>query len=90
MQGMITVLAPKGRLPSWHVYTRRHTPNLGPIVQELVNHPNWVQGQSDLTFIVKPAPGFTGNQHRRVMAYERHPGGGVYAARLLVWYTVGN
>ncbi len=75
---------------NWHMPTRRHTPNLGPIVQELVNHPNWVQGQSALTFIVKPAPGFSGNQHRRVMAYEREPGGGHYAARLLVWYTTGN
>ena len=59
-------------------------------MQELVNHPNWVQGQSALTFIVKPAPGFSGNQHSRVMAHECHPGGGVHAARLLVWYTTGN
>jgi hypothetical protein len=73
------------------LYPRRHSPDLGPIVQALVNHPEWVQGQSHLTFIVKPAPNFDSNVHRRVMAYERNqPPPGTHSARLLVWYTTGN
>jgi hypothetical protein len=71
----------------WFSHTRRVSPDLAPIVQEMVNHPNWTQGQSALTFIVKPAPNFSGNDHRRVMAYERQqPPPGQYSARLLVWY----
>jgi hypothetical protein len=71
----------------WLYYTKRVSPNLAPIVQELVDHPNWTQGQSVLTFIVKPAPNFSGADHRRVMAYERdQPPAGQYSARLLVWY----
>lgn len=73
------------------IYPRRYSPDLKPIVQELVNHPNWVQGQSALTFIIKPAPDFTGTAHRRVMAYERdQPPPGYHSARLHVWYTMGN
>lgn len=64
----------------------RYSPNISPVVQEIVNHPNWQPGES-LTFIVKPAPDFSGNVYRRVMAYERpYFPPGTYAARLLVWY----
>ncbi|MBX3061172.1 MAG: peptidoglycan DD-metalloendopeptidase family protein [Anaerolineae bacterium] len=64
----------------------RYSPNLGPVVQEIVNHSNWLPGKS-LTFIVKPAPDFSGNVYRRVMAYERIGAPpGTYAARLLVWF----
>jgi hypothetical protein len=66
----------------------RYSPNVGPIVQEIVNHSEWEPGGSALTFIVKPEPGFSSTQHRRIMAYERdQPPPGQYSARLLVWYT---
>lgn len=64
----------------------RYSPNVGPVVQEIVNHFAWLPGKS-LTFIVKPAPDFSGNVYRRVIAYERpYFPPGTHAARLLVWY----
>lgn len=64
----------------------RYSPDVGPVVQEVVNHFNWQPGKS-LTFIVKPAPDFSDNVYRRVMAYERpYFPPGTHAARLLVWY----
>lgn len=65
----------------------RYSPNLASIAQEIVNDGEWQPGSSALTFIVKPQPGFSGTDHRRVMAYERPDAPpGTYAARLLVWY----
>lgn len=71
----------------WYIWQKRYSPNLAPVAQEIVTeHPNWQPGVSALTFIVQPVPGFTGNQHRRVMAYEREGLLGYYSARLLLWY----
>lgn len=65
----------------------RYSPNIASIAQEIVNDAEWQPGSSALTFIVKPQPGFSGTDHRRVMAYERPDAPpGTYAARLLVWY----
>jgi murein DD-endopeptidase MepM/ murein hydrolase activator NlpD len=68
----------------WLVWQTRYSPNIGPIVQEIVHLPEWEPGLSALTFIVKPAPGSSGNQHRRVMAYERDVDG-THDAHLLIW-----
>jgi hypothetical protein len=73
---------------SWRLGQKRYSPNLAPVVQELIGA-NWQPNVSAITFIMQPAPGFTGNQHRRVLAYDRPPLG-QRAARLLVWYTTGN
>lgn len=65
----------------------RYSPNLASIAQEIVNDAEWQPGGSALTFIVKPQLGFSGTDHRRVMAYERPDAPpGTYAARLLVWF----
>jgi murein DD-endopeptidase MepM/ murein hydrolase activator NlpD len=68
----------------WLVFETRYSPDVGPIVQEIVNLSQWTPGSSALTFIVKPAPGFSGNQYRRVMAYERDVDG-THDAHLLIW-----
>ena len=80
-------------LPSadvWLSQQIRYSPDVGSVVQEIVNHPDWQQGTSALTFIVQPDPTFAGS-HRRVMAYERDqpppPPPGTFSARLLVWYA---
>lgn len=70
----------------WAVWQIRYSPDVGPIVQEIVHNlnPVWVPGVSALTFIVKPEPGISGSQDRRVMAYERDVDG-TYDAHLLIW-----
>jgi hypothetical protein len=71
----------------WCDHTRRASFALVPVVQEMVDHPGWTPGRSAWTFMVKPAPNFSGNQYRRVMVYERgQPPPGQYSARLLIWY----
>lgn len=67
----------------------RYSPNLSPIVQEIIES-NWVPGGSSLTFIVKPNPAFpppspAQGLNRRVMAYERDDPDGVYDAHLFIW-----
>lgn len=69
---------------------KRFSPDLAPVVQEIIDIPGWQQGGRTLTFIVRPDPSLPGTEYRRVMAYERSPGGGTHSARLLVWYTTGN
>lgn len=64
---------------------KRYSPDLTPIVQEIIELDGWTSGISAITIIVKPNPSYI-NESRRVMAYERSPGSGEYDARLFVWY----
>lgn len=70
----------------WLVQQMRYSPNLAPVIQEIVNHPNWQQGASALTVLVQPEVTYLAQVSRRVMAYERSGTNGIYAARLLLWY----
>lgn len=62
----------------WEQY--RFSPDLTPIVQDIVNQNRWKSG-NPITIIVKPAD--TGTTHRRVIAWDRNS---TQAARLVITY----
>lgn len=61
----------------WTVDRKYATPNLAPVVQEVVSRPGWASGNA-MVFIS------TGTGHRTADAYE---GGSAKAAKLVVSYT---
>jgi len=71
---------------AWTFNRRRRTPSVTPIVQELVNLPDWASGNA-IAIIVQPDPGVPGVAGRRVYAWEREEAA---AARLVVIYTIGS
>ncbi|MCD4669205.1 MAG: hypothetical protein K8S14_02030, partial [Actinomycetia bacterium] len=71
----------------WELGETRHSPDLAPIVQEIVNRSDWVAYHA-LAFIVENAAPAAG-QSRRVIGYERptwYPGS-EYGARLVIAYN---
>jgi len=55
----------------------QQTPNLAPVIQEVINRPGWASGNA-LTIVL------TGTGHRVAVAYE---GNSAQAARLVVEYA---
>ncbi len=74
----------------WNVDESRRSPGMAAIVQEIVNRPDWVGGNS-LTIIARANPAIAGNAHRRVFAWEREMNSD-HTARLVVvlgeWFQV--
>ncbi|MEZ4736129.1 MAG: metallophosphoesterase [Caldilineaceae bacterium] len=65
-------------LPAWSVASEKHqTPDLAPIVQELIDQADWRSGNA-LAFLI------TGNGKRTAVAYDGDP---VYAPQLIINYT---
>lgn len=71
---------------TWVWLDKRLTPNLAPVIQEMVYLGGWTAGTSDLTFIMRPYPP-PSSGHRRVLAWESADSNGENAARLFVWYA---
>lgn len=67
----------------WDLFEAIESPNIAPIIQAIVDLPEWEQGDS-ITIITKPAS--SGTNHRRIFAWDRESGSG-RAAKLLVWYA---
>lgn len=63
----------------WTVGVKYKTPNLAPVIQEIVNRPGWTSGNA-MVFIV------TGTGHRTAEAFEA---GSAIAAKLFVTYSTG-
>lgn len=66
-------------------FEKRFSPDLTPIVQEIIELDGWTSGISAVTIIVIPDPLYI-TDSRRVMAFERDPGNGEHDARLFIWY----
>jgi type IV pilus assembly protein PilY1 len=70
---------------TWNLGEIRNTPDLSPIIQQIVNQSSWASG-NPISIIVKNVT--PGNTHRRVIAFERtlfDPN--VHTAILVVTYT---
>jgi hypothetical protein len=66
----------------------RTTPQLAPVIQEIVNHMDWAPGHS-LSIIIKNAG--SGTVHRRVIAWERADWDpNLSSARLIIAYEGGS
>lgn len=73
----------------WTLGETRYSPPLTPILQAIVNRPDWDSGHA-LAIITQNVGTASGNwPHRRVIAYERGSWfpGSEYAARLVVTYA---
>ena len=71
----------------WELGMTRRTPNLTPLVQEIVSRPDW-EAYHGMGFIFSTISSASG-QHRRVIGYERpvwYPGS-EYAAKLVIRYA---
>ncbi len=72
---------------AWSVEQSRLSPDLAPLIQEIVKLPAWASGNS-LTVILRANPAIAGNMHRRVFAWEREENGD-RTARLIVTFRGG-
>ena len=63
-------------IPVWTVGVNYQTPNLSPVIGEIINRPGWVSGNA-LAIVV------TGTGHRTAYSYD---GGSTKAAKLVITY----
>jgi hypothetical protein len=71
---------------SWSLDQIQNTPSLTPIIQEIINRPDWVQGNSIAIILKNVGPSSGTFKHRRVIAYDRFTStyGVTNAARLVI------
>ncbi len=69
----------------WYAGQRRQTPDLSPVIQEVVDRADWDNGNALAIITANIGPTNPPNDHRRVFAYDRY-GNGEEVATLVVDY----
>lgn len=57
----------------WELNQTRRSPDLTAIVQEIINHPDWISGNALAIITQNASPGLGNGQHRRVIGIDRPP-----------------
>jgi PKD repeat protein len=70
----------------WNMGEKRHTPDLSPVIQEVVSRADWDSGNALAVISTNTGPTDPPDTHRRVFAYERN-GNGQEVAVLVVYYA---
>lgn len=70
----------------WSLDQIKDSPSLTPIVQEIINRPDWVSGNAIALILRNVGPSSGVNKHRRVIGYDRFTStyGAANAARLVI------